>query len=749
MNWSESAVSAAADLQGERKWAEALDLLDRTASREGRDTRIDELRATVAAELRTHEAQVARAATDARQRIQDFQWEEAVLHLSTAVRELPGEQILDDLMQEAQRGLAQKRRDAATPVYARPPATSPETASELQPRIAAARARAVEARRKVRIAELEHKIGESIGAGLLEKAETELQGAEREFPGEASFATWREVLAEERRRIAREAVIRDANDQAQRLLEQARTLINDERYLGALALLEPAATRFPEIGAFSSMLAEVREGAAVEREVRRLDAAEQEIRSLMAEQKYEEALKEADEGLNEYPGEQVFQDLRALIAVSIEEQAAVVAVAEKVHRLVAAGKGTEADRALLEALRRYPGRMKLEKMRSEVDAARKAEWDRQSREAGLRREVSEIEKLLGEGRLAEASTAAAELENKYGKEAALEVAQRIGAAVAQAERQRLAAERNLAKPEFELHTNIVSVSDKTSEERYAESTQRMPVHSSAPLGEESISALAPSSEPRALPPTKLQRPPSLGSTPASPVRPPLDPWQPHWVFKAIELAEKAPGGTAATPGPSAKDREIEPPLFGEVPPAAATFEDRESTPASTHGGRKLVTWALVVCALIAIGLVGALWLNSVQDDTAVSKPMKVVPPTTPTDLEVQRFRGLIANGQSEFTKGNYDAALAWFEEAQRIEPGNREARDAVADLVSAKKAKEDLGTKDALNRAERAFKNGSYDEAIQVCLQVLSHDPNNNRAKQRLARARAASEAEKRAFGRK
>ena len=51
-------------------------------------------------------------------------------------------------------------------------------------------------------------------------------------------------------------------------------------------------------------------------------------------------------------------------------------------------------------------------------------------------------------------------------------------------------------------------------------------------------------------------------------------------------------GLAITPHPV----KVSPCLLytsGEVPPAAATFEDRESTPASTHGGRKLVTLSLI------------------------------------------------------------------------------------------------------------------------------------------------------------
>jgi tetratricopeptide (TPR) repeat protein len=105
------AVAAAAELRDEGKWKAALDVLDRTATREGRDTRIEDLRASMAKQRHARDAQVARAASDARQNIQSGRWEEAVLGLSTDLRDAPGESVLNDLMQEAQRGLARKRRE--------------------------------------------------------------------------------------------------------------------------------------------------------------------------------------------------------------------------------------------------------------------------------------------------------------------------------------------------------------------------------------------------------------------------------------------------------------------------------------------------------------------------------------------------------------------------------------------------------------------------------------------------------------
>jgi hypothetical protein len=47
-----------------------------------------------------------------------------------------------------------------------------------------------------------------------------------------------------------------------------------------------------------------------------------------------------------------------------------------------------------------------------VDAARQAEWERKSREAGLRGRTAAIEKLLEKGKLAEARAALEALEQE-------------------------------------------------------------------------------------------------------------------------------------------------------------------------------------------------------------------------------------------------------------------------------------------------------------------------------------------------
>src|ERR1019366_9377883 len=124
---------------------------------------------------------------------------------------------------------------------------------------------------------------------------------------------------------------------------------------------------------------------------------------LMAEQRHEDALLEADAALAGYPREKAVLDLRAAIVAGIEEKAAVAGVVETVERLAGAGEGTEADRVLVEGLRRYPDRSELSNLRAVVDAARQAEWDRKAREAGLQRALAGIDRLLGGGKLEEAA----------------------------------------------------------------------------------------------------------------------------------------------------------------------------------------------------------------------------------------------------------------------------------------------------------------------------------------------------------
>jgi tetratricopeptide (TPR) repeat protein len=182
------------------------------------------------------------------------------------------------------------------------------------------------------------------------------------------------------------------------LEEQARTRLGAKQYQEAVALLERAVREFPEVATFTQLLSEAREGFAPELKAQRLSAAEHSIRLRMAEQRYEEAVAEADAALSEHPGEKAIRSLRMQAAAGTQEKAAVAGVAGEVQRLIALGEGIESDRVLAEGLRRYPGRAELTILRPAVDAAQKTEANRKSREARLKRAVAGIGRLLGKGK---------------------------------------------------------------------------------------------------------------------------------------------------------------------------------------------------------------------------------------------------------------------------------------------------------------------------------------------------------------
>jgi hypothetical protein len=138
---------------------------------------------------------------------------------------------------------------------------------------------------------------------------------------------------------------------------------------------------------------------AAERKAQRLSTAERLIQSRIAEQRYDEALAEADRAIGEYPAERSLRALRAAAQTGIQEKAAVAGVAGEVLRLIAAGDGGQAEQVLMDSLRRYPGRKELTGLRAAVDAARRSPRTHPSREPALKRAFSEIEKLLGMGKL--------------------------------------------------------------------------------------------------------------------------------------------------------------------------------------------------------------------------------------------------------------------------------------------------------------------------------------------------------------
>jgi hypothetical protein len=199
---------------------------------------------------------------------------------------------------------------------------------------------------------------------------------------------------------------REGQSQArQRELEgKARTLIAAKQYQQALAIIDQSGHEFPQNAVLKSLSAEARGGLASEQKGQRLGTAERAIRSLLAERRFDEALTETVTALSEDPDQKALRDLRAVTMGALAEKAAVSGVAREVQRMLTAGDWTEADRMLVEALRRYPGSTELENLRPVVDAARNAKLKRKSGETRLKSAISGIGKLLGRGKPPETRT---------------------------------------------------------------------------------------------------------------------------------------------------------------------------------------------------------------------------------------------------------------------------------------------------------------------------------------------------------
>ncbi len=251
-------------------------------------------------------------------------------------------------------------------------------------------------------------------------------------------------IQDEARRISARMDAEEA-DYAERtgvIDKQARELIGAERFEEAATLLEHASEEYPEAESFGTLLGQARSRREIASAARRLDETEHAVRDLARQNQLAEALALLDRALAERPGEARLRDLRAVVAASIQEQDSIAAIAAEVDRLAGHQRGADAERALIEGLRRFPKSGRLLDLRPVVDATRKAEWEREARRASRNRQALEIQRLIGQHQLRDASTALETLGREYGAEAGVELANQLDVA-RQADDQQVA--RFLAK----------------------------------------------------------------------------------------------------------------------------------------------------------------------------------------------------------------------------------------------------------------------------------------------------------------
>ena len=157
---------------------------------------------------------------------------------------------------------------------------------------------------------------------------------------------------------------------------------------------------------------------------------------------------------------------------------------------------------------------------------------------------------------------------------------------------------------------------------------------------------------------------------------------------------------------------------GHYPPPAAL-----PPPAAKKNGLLIAIGSLVALALIAT----LAWIF-------FRKPPPP-PATTPTiaQAEQQSEAGkLIAEGRDRVAKGESGKAFEVLERALVLEPGNQEARrlleQAQRQMLDSGAQRDDAQVRDQLTRAEAALQTRDYDKAYAIANQILTVDPQNQRA---------------------
>lgn len=144
-------------------------------------------------------------------------------------------------------------------------------------------------------------------------------------------------------------------------------------------------------------------------------------------------------------------------------------------------------------------------------------------------------------------------------------------------------------------------------------------------------------------------------------------------------------------------------------------------------------------------------LEAVRTGETLSAQVAVIvaKPTGPSGPS-QELQARLAEARDFLKHGLYDNAIAAYQVILAADSGNRQAQAGIAEARAAKEAELRLSggggapPQDALRKAQRLHNNGEYEAAIAAFEQVLAAEPGNARAKQGLAAARAADEAEKR-----
>jgi eukaryotic-like serine/threonine-protein kinase len=301
----------------------------------------------------------------------EFPEEDEIRRLLDSAREEQAEQHKREGLAEARRLLASKNYDKFFALLTPLQKEFPEE-DEIRRLLDSAREEQAEQHKREGLAQART----LLASRRYDESITLLSELQREFPGEVEINEQLETAREDR-----------AEQHKQQQLADARARLAAQSFGEALALLDGLAQAHPNDAAVLKLRTLVRreqdKRARAERIQRELDA----LKKLMAEKKYPDVLSRTRELLTEFPGETNFKRLAEFAAnqqANIENELLLRKTLEETKALFDANRFEEAIRAAQNGLRAFPGNRELVNLALEAEIQQRKLIIRQQIEQRIR-----------------------------------------------------------------------------------------------------------------------------------------------------------------------------------------------------------------------------------------------------------------------------------------------------------------------------------------------------------------------------
>ena len=404
-------VRQAIQWSGEKRFAEALQLLSRALPKYNNDSALRDARQQVDKDAQEHKRReaIAKAAADGAVMLERGQLDAALKLLADACAKYPGEAELDRLLARAQHELearqraqaiakvvaeaqslvAQKNYDGALQILGRALQTWPgeESLLLLQKTAKADKAaweREQAIRNLVRAAEQLLRVSKFDEA--LQKVDQSLE----QYPGAPALAELRQRIEREREQKLRAEAVAAVTARAKSLLKQGQL---DE----AVSALRDACQRYAGEASLEALLAQAQQ--EVQARQKKADAV-QAAERLLAEDQLDDAILLLQQALMAFPGDAVLTAplARARTRLAARQRAEAVARVVDDCRALAGARNFDAALTQLDrSLKIWPDEKSLVDLRQSVAAA-KAAWQR---EQTLQERIKLLDRLDRESRFAQ------------------------------------------------------------------------------------------------------------------------------------------------------------------------------------------------------------------------------------------------------------------------------------------------------------------------------------------------------------